>query len=82
MHQVNGEVGDAVTLLKKAFAWKEKALRLRLCRPVRFEVTVDLNGADLGLVVEKFTGTVIWAENKRLEISNINFKFRGLENTT
>lgn len=56
--EVNGEVGDAVTLLKKALARHDKALRLRICRPIYLEVSVDLNGEDLGLVVEKSTGTV------------------------
>jgi hypothetical protein len=56
--EVNGVAGDAVQLLKKSLARHDKALRLRVCRPVHITVSVDLNGDDLGLVVEKSTGTI------------------------
>jgi hypothetical protein len=56
--EVNGVAGDAVMLLKKSLARHDKALRLRLCRPVHVSVAVDLDGDDLGLVVEKSTGTI------------------------
>jgi hypothetical protein len=56
--EVNGVAGDAVMLLKKSLARHDKALRLRILRPVRLRVSVDLDGDDLGIVVEKSTGTI------------------------
>jgi hypothetical protein len=56
--EVNGVTGDAVQLLKKALARHDKALRLRICRPVHICVSLELDGEDLGLVVEKSTGTI------------------------
>jgi hypothetical protein len=56
--EVNGVAGDAVQLLKTSLQRHDKALRLRICRPVRLSVLMELDGDDLGLVVEKSTGTV------------------------
>jgi hypothetical protein len=56
--EVNGVAGDAVQLLKRALAQHDKALRLRVCRPVHISVAIELDGEDLGLVVEKCTGTI------------------------
>jgi hypothetical protein len=55
---VNGVTGDPVQLLKAAIQRQDKDLNLRLCRPVELSVSVDLDGDDLGLVIEKSSGTV------------------------
>jgi hypothetical protein len=55
---VNGDVGDACRLLKKAIQLGGEVVQLRFFRPFSLCVAVELNGEDLGLVVETSSGTI------------------------